>query len=71
MLNAIDDNVCTKQDLRELENSSKQSIKELEGNVNIRLKELELKIEKIKSSLSQQIARWTLGVSALSNLYYA
>lgn len=31
---AIDDNICTKQDLRELE-----------GNINTKLKELELKIE--------------------------
>jgi hypothetical protein len=34
---AIDDNICTKQDLRELE-----------GNINIKLKELELKIEGIR-----------------------
>ncbi len=33
----IDDNICTKQDLRELE-----------GNINIKLKELELKIEAIR-----------------------
>jgi phenylalanyl-tRNA synthetase alpha subunit len=34
---AIDDNICTKQDLRELE-----------GNINVKLKELELKIEGIR-----------------------
>jgi ribosome-associated translation inhibitor RaiA len=34
---AIDDNICTKQDLRELE-----------GNISIKLKELELKIEGIR-----------------------
>ncbi len=34
---AIDDNICTKQDLRELE-----------GNINIKLKELELKIEGLR-----------------------
>lgn len=33
----IDDNICTKQDLRELE-----------GNINIKLKELEFKIEAIR-----------------------
>lgn len=34
---AIDDNICSKQDLRELE-----------GNINIKLKELELKIEGLR-----------------------
>ena len=69
---AIDDNICTKQDLRESE-----------GNVTIKLKELELKveevkrdlavsvekinssIEKVKGALQKQIAGWVLGVSAV------
>ena len=48
---AIDDNICTKHDLKELKSSSRQSLRELEGNVNIRLKELELKIEEVKKDL--------------------
>ena len=48
---AIDDNICTKQDLKELESNSKQNLRELEGNVKISLKELELKIDCLFSSL--------------------
>lgn len=55
---AINDNICTKQDLRESE-----------GNITLKLKELELnfelKIEQVKSSLQKQIAGWVLGVSAV------
>jgi len=50
---AIDDNICTKQDLRELE-----------SNLKLELKDLELKIEKVKASINKQIAGWVLGVSA-------
>ena len=54
---AIDDNICTKQDLKELESNSKQNLRELEGNVKISLKELELKIEEVRKDLSVSIER--------------
>lgn len=105
---AIDDNICTKQDLHELEGNINIKLKELEGNIkevdgniNVKLKELELKIEgirresleiksdlelkiegtrketvgvktdltmaieRVNANLSKQLAKWTLGVSAI------
>ncbi len=50
----IDDNICTKPDLRESE-----------AKLEIKLKALELKIEEVKVSINAQIAKWVLGVSAI------
>lgn len=68
----IDDNICTKQDLRELEGNINIKLKELELKIegvrreNLGIKsDLELAIEKLNANISKQLAKWTLGVSAI------
>lgn len=69
---AIDDNICTKQDLRELEGNISIELKELELKIegirreSLGIKsDLELTIEKLNANISKQIAKWVLGVSAI------
>jgi len=62
---AIDDNICTKQDLRESEGNVKIKLKELELKIEEVKKDLTVSIEKVKASINKQIAGWVFGVSAL------
>ncbi len=69
---AIDDNICTKQDLRESEANVKLKLKELElkieevrKDLSISIERVHASIEKVKGSINRQIAGWVFGVSAL------
>ena len=59
----IDDNICTKSDLRESEAKFEIKLKELELKIEVVKKDLIVAIE--KASINAQIAKWVLGVSAI------
>ncbi|MEN9471836.1 MAG: hypothetical protein CFE62_001380 [Candidatus Aquirickettsiella gammari] len=68
----IDDNICTKSDLRESEAKFEIKLKELELKIEVVKKDLivaiekvNISIEKVKASINAQIAKWVLGVSAI------
>lgn len=83
---AVDDNTCTKQDLRESEGRIEVNTKDVESKLALKIKDVEsrlvleiealrrelvLAIEEVKGSINTQIAKWVLGVSVVQTTVLA